>query len=140
MNALNKFEKLIDMAQKASENITVLDTKTNKAQTKIFVCLMTIFLIFISVGVNWFEDASDEIFITTGLLLLLVVVGSLYFFFLNYKQLSSLKKLKNSETKILKNLLNMVYEYKDHLHQEDLSFVERAIIDMKLERIQFSAA
>lgn len=45
-----------------------------------------------------------------------------------------------SETEILHKLLNMVYEYKAHVHDEKLSSVENAILEMRLQRINFSGS
>ena len=44
----------------------------------------------------------------------------------------------NSETEILNELLDMVYEYKDHIHSVEMNYVENAILNLRLKRIKFS--
>lgn len=138
MNTSDELEKLITMTEKVSETISDLNAKIGNMQTKLM--LSKIGLIVLLGSVISFVTMNTEASYTIMAISVAAMLVSTYVAFYYYKKLHALLKLRHDETKILDTLFNMVYEYKDHLHEGELTAVELAIIDMKLKRMSFSAA
>ena len=65
--------------------------------------------------------------------------GSLVYIYKYVRNIRIYRRSLDAEVQILHRLLDMVHEYKENLHEKEMSYVEKAILDMKLQRIKYSS-
>jgi len=139
----NDLEKLVQMAENVSETVNDLNTKMTNLRGIIAFSIIGMYtsigaITYLILKPVWLENVSGTIF-----MLFILLAGSLffistYFIFQYFSKSKICRHTLYSERKILNELLDMVYEYKEHIHKEDMSFVENAILEMRLKRIRFS--
>jgi len=72
-----------------------------------------------------------------------VFVFSVFFillFLYHYGRLMESRRIFVTERNVLMHLLDLVFEYKDHIHVNELSAVDKAILDIRLGRVRFFMA
>lgn len=138
---IDDFEKLIELAEQISEEIIRLNAKINslnhlaKLTASGFIVAMAISsLSFTKASLLTYLDNISPLYI-----ILFLIVGSsiLISVLLNYfTQYTLTRKLIRIEQANLELVFKMVHEYKDMIHNEP-SLVSRAILELRLKRIQF---
>lgn len=131
--------QLIEMAEKVSEQIANINDRIEKGNFTIVSSLLL--SSFPAIGAATLY-ATDTIIKFMALPLFLIGVASLITALMlavvAKKRSLELNRSKKIETDILHNLLIMIHEYKEQIYKSEKSPVERAIIDMRLKRIEFS--
>lgn len=138
----DELEKLVLMAEKISDTVAEINTKITNLKVMSMVAMICL---YISIGAATYlfivpeiENISFALYSVLITVALITSAGSVLFLSQYFMKIQGLRRTLNSEKEILHNLLNMVFEYKDHLHNEDVSFVDNAILEMRLKRIKFS--
>jgi hypothetical protein len=141
VKTINELNGLIDLADKSSEKFSYLRIKKSKVSFSIRWVL--IFLAIAILGFAYFSlfiyniKSSYQVLIYAGAII--IVVASINYLLFKFKEKKEISYEIESETKILKELLQMIYGIKEiAFNKAELSSVEKAIINMKLNRIQFS--
>jgi hypothetical protein len=130
-----ELEKLVSLAEDVSNNLTFLDRSKNNFLLIFSSFFVTLFVVlFLAVYYLMKYLLSD----TTYLILLPVLV----FLFCMYGMIFLIRYKKmvfdiENESEILNNLLDMIHSYKEAIYLE-LTYTNRALIDMKLSRISFA--
>lgn len=140
----NELEKLVAMAEDVSETVNGLQTKI--ANLRVMSMIATVGL-YASVGAasylldrpNWLSGVSIAFYLLLILVAALIGLGSIFYVYQYVSKIKEYRRSLDAEIGILHRLLDMVHEYKDNIHGEELTYVERAILDMKLQRIKFSS-
>lgn len=139
----NDLNDLVSMAESVSEKVQSLEKKIIFVKNKFYFSFLGIFFGFTVV----FFLIDNKYMITEGfieyfyLILFIFIVLSFIFFmniFINFNRIKSFLWEVRSEKSILKELLDLVFEYKAHLSKNDISPVENALIEIRLKRIKFS--
>lgn len=135
--------RLIIMAEDVSGSVNDLHAKLTQLKTQAITSTLgiisTVAILFM---VTTWPSKTFEVGINTQFIL--TCVGSLgfpLFSFYTYHIIIRIKEcLRNIsiENEILRRLLDLVYEYKDHIHDESLSYIERTMLDLRLQRVKFS--
>ena len=135
--------RLIFMAEDVSGSVNDLHAKLTQLKTlaisSTIGIISTVAILYMMV--TWpskpFEVGMNVQFISACICSL----GFSCFSFYTYHMIIRIKEcLRNIsiENEILRRLLDLVYEYKDHIYDEDLSYIERTMLDLRLQRVKFS--
>ena len=131
----NELNELIELAEKTCDRINSLKSGKSNYLTLIGI-FTTGLLLFLFIEMTWFRLSSFDLKISiTSLALLIfgIIVGSNTFYYIKVTQDIFV------EERILAQLLDMIQGQKELLFSEDVfTIIERAIIEMRLSRIDFS--
>lgn len=144
-NESNELERLLDMAEKISDtvgklNATIINTATRLIFLGVILIILVLGISLFWARSGWHQTLPMLSYYAVTILAMLTVVFLTYLFFRIAIQLKSLKKSKRYESEILQKLLEMIFEFKDNLQKDNLSNVDKAILEIKLKRMQFSSA
>jgi hypothetical protein len=138
-----ELEKLVNMAEEVSETVISLHTKTANLRLMLMFSIVGLYAAlgstyFVFQRPSWFTDFPIAFYYTLILLSAFLGLGSLVYIYKYIKNIRLYRRSLYAETEILKRLLDMVHEYKENMHEKEMSYVEQAILDMKLQRIKYS--
>lgn len=140
----NELEKLVAMAENVSETVNELHAKRAKLKTTAVISLGGIYLSLGTAGYlfthpYWLDQFPWMFYISLIIFLIFTgVISSIY----TYQSVNFLKLVNrdlHTEVEILEKLIRIVYEYRDNVADDALTYVEKTILDMKLQRIQLSS-
>lgn len=138
-NDLSELEILVDMAEEVSKNVNSLYVKIANAR---IIFIFSAVVIYAAIVFIYIVLKSNEISynIQIGLMLLSIFLLSGFLVHLSkyFREYHSYKQSLETEVRILHRLLDMVYEYKENIYVRDKSYVEEAILDIRLQRIRYS--
>lgn len=144
ISKLNELETLVGMAEEVSETISLLHSKI--ANLRVMLMLSTIGLYSAAVSVyfvfknpGWLSNLPFTLYIALIFLAFFLVMGSFFYIYKYLVNIKSYKRKLDIEIKIMHRLLIMVHEYKEYIYDKEMSYVEKAILEMKLERIMYSS-
>ena len=140
----SELEKLVNMAEEVSETVNSLHVKI--ANLRVMFMISTIG-IYAAIGSSyavykkpeWLINLPFAMYITLLLFAIFLGLGSLFYIYKYVRNIRIYRITLDAEIDILHRLLDMVHEYKDNVHEIEMSYVERAILDMKLQRIKYSS-
>ena len=144
-NEGDDLEKLVVMAEKVTDTISDLNTRISNIRLTLMVSTAVLYASF--GGMFYLQLQPDRlmelpflIYTSISVLIIILILGSAYFVVQYFRKIRDYKLKLSSEKEILKELLDMVYEYKDHIyHGGSVSYVEEAILKLRLKRIEFAA-
>lgn len=143
-NSSTELEKLVYMAEEVSETVNALHTKI--ANLRIMFMASTIglyaaigFGFFIFQPPEWLPKLSITFYSSLFFLVIFIGLGSAFYIFKYFRNIRILKRNLEIEIQILHRLLDMVHEYQENIYDKKMSHVEKAILDMKLQRIKYSS-
>lgn len=139
-----ELEKLVNMAEEVSETVNSLHAKI--ASLRVMFMISTAVL-YASLGSaylafqrpDWFANLPFAFYITLILLTAFLCLGSVFYIYKYIRNIRIYRRSLDAEIGILHRLLDMVHEYKENVYDKEMSYVERAILDMKLQRIKYSS-
>jgi len=139
----DELEQLVSMAEKVSTTVDELGSKITNLKMIMMLSMIGIYISFGAVAFlysksNFAAQISSVLYIAIFAISVVILIISVYLSFQVSIKIKRTKKSLESERIILHHLLDMVFEYKDNLNQNELSIVEYAILDMRLKRIKFS--
>ena len=138
-NDFSELESLIDMAEEVSKTVNSLYAKIANVKIIFIFCMAILNAAIVSIYmISKSTEISANIQIGLVLLCLFSLAGFLVYFLKYFREYHSYKQSLETEVRILHRLLNMVYEYKENIHVRDISYVEEAILDIRLQRIRYS--
>lgn len=139
-NSQDELEQLIEMAEKVSTNTQILEGQYSRLTFNIyavisFLMILVIAILYFSLVIpsselNRFKDNIPFI-------MFLVVVFSIIYILFKINERKKTYSVIYREKLILRKLLNMISSFKE-LTYENISIVSKAVIEMRLNRIQFS--
>ena len=139
-----ELEKLVNMAEEVSGTVNSLHEKI--ANLRIMFMFSTVGLYtaigsiyFIFKIPDWLANLPVAFYISLIMLAAFLSLGSIFYIYKYTRNIRVYRRSLDAEIQILHRLLDMVHEYKDNLHEREMSYVERAILDMKLQRIKYSS-
>jgi len=140
----NELEKLVAMAEEVSETVNELHIKI--ANLRVMFMVSTIAL-YVAIGAayfvfqppQWLSNSPLAFYLSLGMLAVFLGLGSCFYIYKYTRNIRVYRHNLETEIEILHRLLEMVYEYKENIHDKELSYVEKAILDMKLQRIKYSS-
>ncbi len=139
MKDVDQIEQLLDMAESVSGKISDLNERISKIKSAIILfSILSLFPIYLAFKVG---DGALSIetfagffrFIIVGFVVLMVT-----FLATAYRKVLYFERAKKLEIAILHDLLPMIHEYRSYLYDVENSYIGRAIIDMRLKRIEYS--
>ncbi|EPS3402255.1 hypothetical protein ACVD4U_004317 [Vibrio vulnificus] len=142
-NSQNELESLVEMAESVSATIEDLNTKIVNLRTMAMISMVGVYAT-VTAGFFLFENSlfieKMELwaFLLMCMFTLTLLIGSGFFLFQYFRKIKSLKYKLDTEKEVLEHLLPLVFEYKDNIYSNDSSYVEKALIEMRLKRIGFS--
>lgn len=143
-NSQNELESLVEMAESVSSTIESLHTKTVNLRTMgmvsfvgIYFSLIGCYYLFSNIFLN--EKQGLWVYWLIFIFTVILLVGCCFFLFQCFNKIKSLRYKLATERDVLDHLLTLVFEYKDHIYSNESSYVERALIEIRLKRIGFSA-
>ena len=131
------------MAEEVSGTVSQLQTKMNNLRTMAVVSAIGLYgglgvaYYIYRASKNWVEFPFPFPY-TLAAIAVSLAIGCMYILIQYISKIKSYRYEVDSEKKILHRLLDMVYEYKGHIEEDELSIVDSALLDMKLQRIKFS--
>lgn len=139
-----ELEKLVNMAEEVSETVSSLHEKI--ANLRVMFMLSTVGL-YASIGCSYFIFRKPEwltnipiaFYLSLIVLAVFLCLGSLLYIYKYIRNIRVYRRSLEAEIKILHRLLDMVHEYRENVYASELSYVENAILDMKLQRIKYSS-
>ena len=142
---LNELKDLIQLAENSSDLISDLKAKNRNILYLFFLIgfiVILIFIFIISQTINptiIIHDSKNSDDALTGMLLAFVILT----FTISMKYLQQFFKNQhklNREEKVIAKLLSMISEYKEFVFaNSQVSAVEKATIEIRLERISYSS-
>lgn len=143
-NSSNELEKLVNMAEEVSETVNALHTKIANLRVMFMLAIMSLYAsfglgYFIFQSPSWFLNFPLAFHLTLILLAIFLGVGSVLYLCKYFRNINIYRHNLETEIQIMRRLLDMVHEYKENIHEKDMSYVEKAILDMKLQRIKYSS-
>jgi len=146
---VSDLDKLVLMAEDVSKTVSALQTKIahQRAMFVIFIAaalsllpfLLYLFYMKIQMGQSNFANLIPrETIVFIRILGAVIGVFGIYYAYNNITKMRIYRRELNSETEILRRLLDMVHEYRQYIHDKELSYVENAIFEMRIQRIKFS--
>ena len=138
----SEVDKLVSMAEKVSDTVNDLHTKIANLRVMFIVSTMGLYASFGSgyytyMEPSWLNELPFAFFLTLIMLTVFLAMGSIFYILKYFTKIREYRYYLKSETQILHRLLEMVHEYREHFDGDKLTFVENAILDMKLQRIKF---
>lgn len=139
MNVENKkstdLYELVEIAEKSYASSKLYSEKINTYKSLIVISLAIIIILSVIFYFNFYK--FNQLYLMGGASFLSLTFILL---FLNlYRQLRKYQAELNIETEILHRLIEMIYEIKDvNKFRMNLTMMELAIIEMRLQRIKFS--
>jgi len=140
LSKVEDLEKLIELAEKVSSNIDILNDKVEKRIQ--YAAILFFAIIFFCMAIFKFQEIQGVYFRNKyDYFISVFFIASLLFFIgISLRLLFSVTNMREtikSENLILQDLLNMVHSYKEIVYT-DISGVKKAVIDMRLSRIKFN--
>jgi hypothetical protein len=140
----NELESLIEMAESVSMTVEDLHTKITNLRSMAVMSLVTTYAggagaVFLLKSSEFSESLNSSALLLVGLIGFTLASASIFFLFQYVSKIKKLKYKIETEREVLHHLLDMVFEYKDHVYSGNHSFVEKALIEMRLKRIGFSS-
>jgi len=140
LSKVEDLEKLIELAEKVSSNIDIINDKVEKRMQ--YAAILFFAIIFFCLPIFKFQEIQGtdfrnkydyfiSVFFSIGLLVFVGISLRLLF------SVTNMRKTIKSEILILQDLLNMIHSYKEIVYK-DISIVKKAVIDMRLSRIKFN--
>lgn len=140
-NSEVELNKLVSMAEEVSERVTMLNVALSKSRliliTSSVLTYLSLGLVF-TMALDWKSFSALSMNYSIIAIAVIIAVCSMLYAVKSFKELKNNRQILEIEKEILKRLLEMVYEYKEHLHNSEFSFVDNAILEMKLKRMKFS--
>lgn len=142
--SVEDLEKLIDMAEKVSVALEYIESKSSEIKARLAFALAILYGGFVLSFVvlskyREYFDIPDLLFNCMIVISFACALLGVILTFRVGRTLISYRKNKKVESGVLHHLLDMIHEYKSHLlDSNSLSFVELAIIDIRLKRIEYS--
>lgn len=138
-----ELEKLVAMAEEVSATVSSLHTKIASLRVMCMVSVISMYFAMCSIylllkGPSWMPEIPRVVLLIVMLLVVCVIIFCFLFIFRYMHNIKLYKQNLNTEVQILHRLLDMVHEYKENLHEEEINYVEKAILDMRLQRIRYS--
>lgn len=141
---VDELDKLVSMAEDVSETVNELHAKI--ANLKVMFMLSVLGL-YGALGASyylirqpkWLFEIPLALYSSLIILAVLIGLGSVFYIYQYATKTRVYKRSLNAEKDILHRLLDMVHEYKENIHSAELSYVEKAILEMKLKRIKYSS-
>lgn len=146
---VSDLDKLVLMAEDVSKTVSALQIKIAHQRAMLIILfsaalslvplLLYLSYMKIQMGESNFDNLipRETIFLTRILSAVIGVFG-IYYIYNNITKMRIYRRELNSETEILRRLLDMVHEYRQYIHDKELSYVENAIFEMRIQRIKFS--
>ena len=136
---LQELNSLLDLAEKTSDKAIDYNNEAKNCITKI---LLVIFILFFTlvIYIYLYFDMKEEIQIITNIVLVITTIISSFFLFFQNRMIKELKRKSHIEKEILKELLSMIDDVRRIVYKDEVvSNIDRALIEMRLKRISFSA-
>ncbi|NOH45845.1 hypothetical protein F0259_18815 [Vibrio cyclitrophicus] len=139
-----ELEKLVNMAEEVSETVNSLHEKIANLRVMFMVSTIGLYAAlgssyFIFNRPDWLMNLPIAFYISLIILAAFLSFGSLVYIYKYVRNIRIYRRSLDAEVQILHRLLDMVHEYKENLHEKEMSYVEKAILDMKLQRIKYSS-
>ena len=140
----NELEKLVNMAEEVSETVNSLHEKIANLRVMFMVSTIGLYAAigsgyFIFKRPDWLMSLPVAFYISLILLAAFLSLGSMFYIYKYVRNIHIYRRSLDAEVQILHRLLEMVHEYKENLYEKEMSYVEKAILDMKLQRIKYSS-
>ncbi|MBH0046504.1 hypothetical protein [Pseudoalteromonas sp. NZS11_1] len=139
----SELEKLVNMAEEVSETVNSFHAKI--ANLRVMFMISTIGLYaaigssyFIFNRPDWLINLPMAFYLSLIVLAIFLCVGSSFYIYKYSINIRTYRRNLAAEVKILLRLLDMVHEYQENIFNEEMSYVERAILDLRLQRIRYS--
>lgn len=141
---VEELNKLVEMAENVFATVSELNSKITTLRVMTMVLAIVIYgsaaaIVYLTLDSAGSDKLSHAMNIFLSVIAAVSFVGSFIYLFQIVIKTKEYKRSVFSETQILHDLLDMVFEYKDHIQKNDLSYVENAILDIRLKRIKFSS-
>ncbi|WP_332822913.1 hypothetical protein [Stutzerimonas kunmingensis] len=140
MKDIDQIGQLLDMAESVSEKITDLNGRIAKIKSAVILFFtFSLFPVYLALKVGGGASIHVEIFAEVFRFLVAgFVVVMVIFLATAYRKIIHFERAKKLEIAILHDLLPMIHEYRSYLYDVENSYIDRAIIDMRLKRIEYS--
>ncbi|MBN3116321.1 hypothetical protein H4F46_15620 [Pectobacterium brasiliense] len=140
----SELEKLVNMAEEVSETVNSLHTKIANLRVMFMVSTIGLYAALCSTYFMFFKPELLKglpiaFYLSLMLLAVFLGLGSIYYIYKYFRNIRIYRRDLDTEIEIRHRLLDMVHEYKENIHDEEMSYVESAILDMKLQRIKYSS-
>jgi len=143
MRMLQELESLLDLAEKTSDKAIEYHKEAESRTTKILVALFSlvaVIIIVMSIFTSLVFKMSDVEQIIVTSFSGFAIVMLIFFIFSQYQMKKELKRKSYIEKELLKELLSMIDDIRKIVYFENaLSNIDKALIEMRLKRISFSA-
>ena len=140
---LQELESLLDLAEKTSDKAIEYHKEAESRTTKILVALFSlvaVIIIVMSIFTSLVFKMSDVEQIIVTSFSGFAIVMLIFFIFSQYQMKKELKRKSYIEKELLKELLSMIDDIRKIVYFENaLSNIDKALIEMRLKRISFSA-
>lgn len=140
----SELEKLVNMAEEVSETVNSLHTKIANLRVMFMLSCLGFYATlgtayFIFTGPEWLVSLPIAFYLSLTLLAVFLGLGSVFYIYKYFINIRVYRRDLAAEAVILYRLLDMVHEYKENIYEEEMSYVEAAILEMKLQRIKYSS-
>jgi hypothetical protein len=138
-----ELEKLVNMAEEVSGTVASLHTKIANLRVMFMVSSIGLYaalgsIYFVFQRPEWLINLPFAFYLTLIFLATFLSLGSLFYIYKYVRNIRIYRRSLGAEIEILRRLLDMVHEYYENVHEAEISYVEKAILDMKLQRIKYS--
>lgn len=139
MKDIDQIGQLLDMAESVSEKIADFNEKISRIKSAIILFFtFSLFPVYLAFKVD--NGAVQSAFFAEVFRFLVAgfFVVTVTFLATAYRKVTHFQRAKKLEIAILHDLLPMIHEYRSYLYDVENSYIDRAIIDMRLKRIEYS--
>lgn len=144
MENKSEIDNLITLAENVSERVHVLHSVKINTRFKVYIfillsyslVMLTSFVILKGNQIKYLDVHYIQLAVV--LFLLVATFLSIGLFLLYFFRMKEIFKSIEKEQEILKELLDLIFEYHDFISKENLSLVDQASTRIRLKRISFA--
>ena len=139
--SFQELQSLVELAEKTSDKAIDYEKEAKSRSTKqVFVGLFLLFFFAILAYLSLDFRTSNEALIIVSFIFGFCTIISAIFAFFQHRMIKELKRKSYIEKQVLKELLSMIDDVRWIVYKDNLaSSIDKAVIEMRLKRISFSA-
>lgn len=140
----SQLERLLNLAEEVSGKVDVLHQNIASLRGQFYLhaivaYFLSIFIASLFYRRDWFKIFSDELFFILIFSMFALLILNVYYFSKTISRLRLFRGELSLEKEILHRLLDIVHEYLDNLYQIQMNHVDKAILELRLQRIKYSS-
>lgn len=140
----SQLERLLNLAEEVSGKVDVLHQNIASLRGQFYLhaivaYFLSIFIASLFYRRDWFKIFSDELFFVLIFSMFALLILNVYYFSKTISRLRLFRGELSLEKEILHRLLDIVHEYLDNLYQIQMNHVDKAILELRLQRIKYSS-